>query len=137
MDTNNDVKYARSRIALVVDWGVYTNSEVAQAYAHTWSTRPGAALVLLVSDPKADDFEPEFDLQELEWDVVIRNTSPASNNLEFKIKAYEMLHASPGLFPVGVLDDDLSAIELFVKLGGYVVVNPDALPPIDFDTVPL
>lgn len=109
--------------AILVDWGLYQTSPHIQRFLHA---RDGQAqFVLLVDDPKTDDYDHTSTVPEplsnicVEFDTVIRNTGGLSS-VKFKKRAFEVLRELSNLKIVIALDPSDSLSEWYREQGVLV-----------------
>ena len=115
--------------AIAVDWALFHTNPFTQEFV---AKRDGQAkLVLLVSDPERDDYDPlspyftearVFPVPDLEWDVIIRN-SGGLDNVTFKTKALGVLHEASDLRVVIGLDVNHDINKMYRDQGVLITVE--------------
>ena len=115
--------------AILVDWALFHTNPYTQDFV---AKRDGqATLVLLVTDPYKDDYDPlspyfrearMFPVPDLEWDVVIRNTGRL-DNVTFKKKAIGVLHEASDIRVVVALDSAHDVNTMYRKEGVLITVE--------------
>lgn len=115
--------------AILVDWALFHTNPYTQEFVAKRADQ--AKLVLVVSDPFKDDYDPEspifsearvFPVPNLEWDVVIRNTGKL-NSVVFKAKALGVLHEASDLRVVIGLDADHRVNTIYREEGVLITVE--------------
>ena len=114
---------------ILVDWALFHTNPYTQDFV---VARDGQVkMVLLVSDPYGDDYDPEspyfsdgreFPLPDIDWDVIIRNTGRLPSVI-FKAKALGVLHEASDLRAVIGLDRDSQVNRIYREEGVLVTVE--------------
>ena len=109
--------------AILVDWALYHNNAFTQNFIE--ARKGQARMVLLVSSPNKDDYEPETasHLPDIEFDAVIRNTGNLTD-VAFKATALSVIQDASNLVPVIALDGNRDN-NLMYREGGVLITVED------------
>lgn len=116
MDTNNiaeaDQKRKQKQSAILVDFNMYSHYPTVQRWVELRENK--TQLVLLISDPVHNDFDPTSSrwANGPEWAAVLTNTG-GTKDLVFKTSALCVVQDMSNLLPVIALDDDLHVQQMF------------------------
>lgn len=108
----------KKNAAILVDYDLYSTNQFVRDYVSDRSFH--AALVMLVSNPDHNDFEPGD--VDPEFSAVIRN-SARTPDIVFKTSALCVLQDSSNLIPVLAFDGNDEALDMFWDGGVLSVMS--------------
>lgn len=106
--------------AILVDWSLFRHNPYTQDFVY--ERREHTKLVLLVGDPIISDYEPVKPYEDLDFDVIIRNTGDLPV-VAFKATALSVIQEVSNLVPVIGLDNNAEVNAMYREAGVLITID--------------